>query len=101
MGKIEAIVWISGNTKPANRRLARKGGVKQITSQIYEETQSVINTFMEKVVKDTVTYTECSRRKTVTALDMIYVRTLPTDTSLGCATALQYRQGPSSMHHES
>ena len=62
---------ISGITKPAIRRLARRGGVKRISGQIYEESRSVIKTFLENVVKDAVTYTEYSRRKTVTALDVV------------------------------
>ncbi|KAL0721887.1 hypothetical protein Bca4012_036486 [Brassica carinata] len=40
---------IQGITKPAIRRLARRGGVK-----------------------DAVTYTEHARRKTVTAMDVVY-----------------------------
>ena len=38
---------ISGITKPAIRRLARRGGVKRISGQIYEESRSVIKTFLE------------------------------------------------------
>ena len=63
---------LHGITKPAIRRLARRGGVKRISGQIYEESRSVIKTFLENVVKDAVTYTEYSRRKTVTALDVVY-----------------------------
>ena len=57
---------ISGITKPAIRRLARRGGVKRISGKIYEESREVIKTFLQNVVKDAVTYTEYSRRKTVT-----------------------------------
>ncbi|VAH01917.1 unnamed protein product [Triticum turgidum subsp. durum] len=46
---------IQGITKPAIRRLARRGGVKRISGLIYEET-----------------YTEHARRKTVTAMDVVY-----------------------------
>ena len=63
---------IQGITKPAIRRLARRGGVKRISGLIYEETRGVIKTFIENVVRDAVTYTEYSRRKTVTALDVVY-----------------------------
>ena len=62
----------SGITKPAIRRLARRGGVKRISGLIYEETRTVLKTFLQSVVKDAITYTEHSRRKTVTALDMVY-----------------------------
>ncbi len=63
---------IAGITKPAIRRLARRGGVKRISGQIYDESRSVLKTFLENVVKDAVTYTEYSKRKTVTALDVVY-----------------------------
>ena len=63
---------ILGITKPAIRRLARRGGVKRISGQIYEETRNVLKLFLQNVVKDAVTYTEYARRKTVTAMDIIY-----------------------------
>jgi len=63
---------IEGITKPAIRRLARRGGVKRISSYIYEDTRAVLKGFLEHVVKDAVTYTEHARRKTVTALDVVY-----------------------------
>jgi histone H4 len=60
---------IQGITKPAIRRLARRGGVKRLSGLMYEETRGVLKQFLENVVKDAVTYTEHARRKTVTALD--------------------------------
>jgi histone H4 len=49
---------IQGITKPAIRRLARRGGVKRISGLIYEETRSVLKVFLEGVIRDAVTYTE-------------------------------------------
>ena len=63
---------IQGITKPAIRRLARRGGVKRISGLIYEETRGVLKVFLENVVRDAVTYTEHARRKTVTAMDVVY-----------------------------
>ena len=63
---------IQGITKPAIRRLARRGGVKRISGLIYEETRSVLKVFLENVIRDAVTYTEHARRKTVTAMDVVY-----------------------------
>merc|ERR1711998_802367 len=63
---------IQGITKPAIRRLARRGGVKRISGLIYEETRGVLKTFLENVIHDSITYTEHSKRKTVTALDVVY-----------------------------
>merc|ERR1711969_211558 len=39
---------------------------------MYEETRGVLKTFLGNVVKDSVTYCEHARRKTVTALDVVY-----------------------------
>jgi histone H4 len=63
---------IAGITKPAIRRLARRGGVKRISGLIYEETRGVLKVFLENVIRDAVTYTEHARRKTVTAMDVVY-----------------------------
>jgi histone H4 len=63
---------IQGITKPAIRRLARRGGVKRISGDIYEEIRGVLRHFLENVIRDSVTYTEHARRKTVTALDVVY-----------------------------
>merc|ERR1712144_13522 len=63
---------IQGVTKPAIRRLARRGGVKCISAMIYEETRGVLKTFLEGVIRDAVTYTEHAKRKTVTSLYVVY-----------------------------
>ncbi|KUI52552.1 Histone H4 [Cytospora mali] len=39
---------------------------------IYEETRSVLKSFLEGVIRDAVTYTEHAKRKTVTSLDVVY-----------------------------
>ena len=62
---------ITGITKPAIRRLARRAGVKRICGNIYEETRSVLKKFMEDILRDAVTYTEHARRKTVNVLDVV------------------------------
>ena len=63
---------IQGITKPAVRRLARRGGVKRISGLIYEETRGVLKVFLENVIPDAVTYTEHAKWKTVTAMDVVY-----------------------------
>ena len=87
---------IQGITKPAIRRLARRGGVKRISGLIYEETRGVLKIFLESafslpflslpvsalvltppslhsdIIRDSVTYTEHAKRKTVTSLDVVY-----------------------------
>ena len=61
-----------GITKPAIRRLARRAGVKRISGLIYDETRTVLKVFVEKVIRDAVIYTQHARRKTVTAMDVVY-----------------------------
>ena len=68
---------IQGITKPAIRRLARRGGVKRISAMIYDETRGVLKTFLEGVIRDAVTYTEHAKRKTVTSLDVVYALSSP------------------------
>jgi histone H3/H4 len=63
---------IQGITKPAIRRLARRGGVKRLSGLVYEETRGVLKVFLENVIRDAVTYTEHAKRKTVTAMDVVY-----------------------------
>jgi len=46
--------------------------VKRISDPIYEETRDVLKDFLENVIRDAVTYTEHARRKTVTAMDVVY-----------------------------
>ncbi|GAM26396.1 hypothetical protein SAMD00019534_095710, partial [Acytostelium subglobosum LB1] len=64
--------YIHGITKPAIRRLARRGGVKRISFPIYEEIRNVLRNFLENVVRDSVAYTEHANRRTVTAMDVVY-----------------------------
>ena len=61
-----------GITKPAIRRLCRRGGVKRINGLVYEESRGVINMWLENVLRDALTYCEHARRKTVTAVDVVF-----------------------------
>lgn len=63
---------IHGITKPSIRRLARRGGVKRIAKEVYDETRYVLKEFIQNIVRDAVTYVEHARRKTVTAMDIVY-----------------------------
>lgn len=63
---------ILGITKPDIRRLARRGGVKRMSDLVYGETRKALWAFLEKVIQDSVAYTEHSGRKTVTSKDVVY-----------------------------
>ncbi len=43
-----------------------------MNDSIYEETRGVLKVFLENVIRDAVTYTEHAKRKTVTAMDVVY-----------------------------
>jgi len=58
--------------KPAIRRLARRAGVKRVSGLLYDEVRSVARSFVEQTTRDAISYTEHSRRKTVSALDVVY-----------------------------
>ncbi len=39
---------------------------------MYDEVRGTLKVFLENVIRDSVTYTEHARRKTVTAMDVVY-----------------------------
>ncbi|KHN83103.1 Histone H4 [Toxocara canis] len=45
---------------------------QRISGLIYEETRGVLKVFLENVIRDAVTYCEHAKRKTVTAMDVVY-----------------------------
>lgn len=63
---------IKGITKPAIRRLARRGGVKRISAVAYDEIRDALKIFLTNVIGDAVTYSEYGKRTTVTAMDVVY-----------------------------
>jgi histone H4 len=63
---------ILGITKPAIRRISRRGGVKRISALVYDELRNVLGSFLESVVRYAVTYTEYARRKTISTVDVLY-----------------------------
>ena len=63
---------IYGITKSDFKRLARRGGVKRISDKVYDESRDALKSFLQDVIRDAVTYTEYAKRKTVTAIDVVY-----------------------------
>ncbi|KAI0111310.1 histone-fold-containing protein [Daldinia grandis] len=63
---------IQGITKPAIRRLARRGGVKRISAQIYDEVRVALKARLEEIIRDCVIYTEYRQKKTVTISDVLH-----------------------------
>ena len=63
---------IMGITKPAIRRLARRGGVKRMNNLIYDETREVLRVWLEGIISDSITYCDSAQRKTVSTTDILY-----------------------------
>ena len=65
-----------GHLRPEDPDSAHTGGIKRISGLIYEETCGVLKVFLkvflENVIRDHFTYTEHAKRKTVTAMDVVY-----------------------------
>jgi histone H4 len=63
---------INGITKPAIRRLARRGGVQRIQGEVYPEIRSALRSFLEPVISDAITYSQYAKRKTVMVVDVLH-----------------------------
>jgi histone H4 len=63
---------IQGITKPAIRRLARRGGVKRISADIYEETRLDLKLFLQSILADIFAVVEMCKRKTVCTSDVVW-----------------------------
>uniref|UniRef100_A0A6B2LUH5 Histone H4 n=1 Tax=Arcella intermedia TaxID=1963864 RepID=A0A6B2LUH5_9EUKA len=61
---------IQGITKPAIRRVSRRGGVLRLSGLIYEETRMVLKVFLEKIISKAVVYADHAMRKTVMVGDV-------------------------------
>lgn len=59
-------------SKPAIRRLARRGGVKRLSGRVYEEAEKITIDYIDVVLKHAVTYAQHSKRRTVSVNDMLH-----------------------------
>ncbi|KAI4125665.1 MAG: hypothetical protein LQ347_005292 [Umbilicaria vellea] len=63
---------IRGITKGDIRRMARRGGVKRISGQIYEDVRSAMKDRMSRIIQDCVFILDNSGRKTISVSDVIF-----------------------------
>ena len=63
---------LGGITKGDIRRLARRGGVKRISTGVYPCTRDILLGWLEGVVKDALIFMEHAKRQTVRASDVVY-----------------------------
>jgi histone H4 len=77
-GKVKRIMKKSAGpsqfqvTKGALRRLARRGGVKRISDNSYGPVREFMDKMLVKVTTDSIVYAETAKRRTVTAMDVVY-----------------------------
>nr|CAH04403.1 histone H4 [Euplotes vannus] len=64
--------YVSGISDGAMKRLARRGGIKRISADVYEELRKIYIVFLEKLVEDSYSYADCAKRKTIIPLDVVY-----------------------------
>ncbi|KAF2396683.1 histone-fold-containing protein [Trichodelitschia bisporula] len=64
---------INGITKGDVRRMARRGGVKRISSDIYSAARLALRERLSLLLKQIVLMVEVCNRKTVTVMDVVWV----------------------------
>eukprot|EP01084_Bolivina_argentea_P174209 301756_1 len=62
---------IKGITKPALRRLARRGGVKRVSAGCYEDARNLCRNFVESVVYYAMIYKNTRGKKMVGLKDVV------------------------------
>jgi histone H4 len=59
-------------TNGAIRRLARRGGVSRISYGTNNHVREYIDEFLNKIVRDSLSYCEYRKAMTITAMDVVY-----------------------------
>lgn len=63
---------LGGITKGDIRRLARRGGVKRMSSDVYDHIRGCLKVFLEDIIGKATVYREHARRRTLSAMDVVY-----------------------------
>lgn len=63
---------VRGITKGDLRRLARRGGVKRISGNLYDDIRTAMTDRLKLILEDCTTFVEHAGRKTVTVTDVIF-----------------------------
>ena len=74
MKRQQTVLWdtLHDISQLAICRLARCGGVKRISANIYEEVRGIMKFFLEYMIKDVIRYCDYNNRKTLTTIDVIF-----------------------------
>ena len=68
----EDTYYVSGISDGSIKRLARRGGIKRISADVYSEIRKIYLRFLDKLVSDSYNYCECAKRKTIHPVDVVY-----------------------------
>ncbi len=52
--------------------MARRGGVKRIAENSYNPAREFVDAMLLRVTRDSIVYAEAAKRKTITAMDVVY-----------------------------
>lgn len=63
--------YLLGLTKPSIRRLARRGGVKRISADVYSISRTAFDIELKSMASAAIGYAVIARRSTVTAMDVV------------------------------
>lgn len=63
---------VFGVTKGNIRRLARRGGVKRLSTLMYEEVRGLVTIYLRKVIQDAIWYSEHRQSRTIIVNDVIF-----------------------------
>lgn len=58
--------------RPALKRLARRGGVKRLSNETYDELRDILSRYLNQILKHTLTVTHFAGRKTVSTEDVVF-----------------------------
>ena len=58
--------------KPSIKRIARRGGVKRMSSCVYDTSREVLVAWMDRILSDSAVYASHAHRKTITSMDVLY-----------------------------
>jgi histone H4 len=61
---------LAGLTKPAIRRMARRGGIRRISSLMYGGVREVVRADMAALVADAMRFMAAARRSTISCADV-------------------------------
>ena len=75
---------INNITKGDIRRIARRGGVRRLSTGIYPCARDILLSWVQDVVKDSMVFMEHAKRTTVFASDVIYALKRKGQNMYGC-----------------